>query len=326
MQLGFWKKLKRPIMTMAPMSGITDEAFRRMLLKCGRPDVFWTEFASIDGLFSKGRKKILSDLKFIKAEHPIVAQVFGTDPDLFEKTAVIVRKLGFDGIDINMGCPNRDVEKMGAGAALIKNPDLAKQIIKAVEKGAEKLPVSVKTRIGYSKDEIDKWIPILLKENIATLTIHLRTRGELFSGPVHWELAKKIIKLRNRYSPETLIFGNGGVESLERARFLAKKTGLDGIMIGKGVLNNPWFFSEREPDIRERLNAILEHNKIFEKLNKNNLNKEGEIKNFNSTKKYLKAYAAGFNGAKGLRDRLMNAKNAAEVRKIIEYFLKKVLI
>ena len=154
-------------MTMAPMSNITDAAFRRMLLKFGRPDVFWTEFVSVDGLFSKGRESILKILKFSPAERPIVAQIFGTEPDLFEKTAELIKKLGFDGIDINMGCPNKDVEKRGAGAALIKNPDLAKQIIVAVKRGAGKLPVSVKTRIGYAKNEIAEWIPVLLKENLA---------------------------------------------------------------------------------------------------------------------------------------------------------------
>ncbi len=300
-------------MTMAPMSNITDAAFRRMLLKLGRPDVFWTEFVSVDGLFSKGRESMLKALKFSPAEHPIVAQIFGTEPDLFEKTAALIKGLGFDGIDINMGCPNKDVEKRGAGAALIKNHDLAKQIIRATKRGAGNLPVSVKTRIGYAKNEIAEWIPALLKENLAVLTVHFRARNESFKVPAHWELAPKIVKLRNRYSPETLIFGNGDMKSLAQARQMAEKTGLDGIMVGRGVLLNPWFFSERTPDLSERMDAIIEHAKIFEKLHQNN-------KNFNSLKKYFKAYASGFDGAKNFRDSLMKANNAIEVNQITKKF------
>lgn len=310
-QSNFWKKLKRPIMTIAPMSDITDAAFRRMLLKFGRPDVFWTEFISADGLFSRGRENVLEDLKFFPAEHPIVAQVFGAKPDLFEKTAGLIKNLGFDGIDINMGCPNKDVEKRGAGAALIKKPDLAKQIIRAVKQGSGNFPVSVKTRIGYAKNEITEWIPALLKENLAALTVHLRIRNEFFKTPAHWELAQEIVKLRNRYSPETLIFGNGDIKSLAQARQMAKKTGLDGIMVGRGVLLNPWFFSERTPDLPERLNAIVEHAKIFEKLHKD----------FHGMNKYFKAYAAGFEGARDLRDCLMGSKNAIEAKQIIKKFL-----
>jgi tRNA-dihydrouridine synthase len=342
MPSNFYKKLKKPIMTIAPMLGVTDEAFRQMLLECGRPDVFWTEFVSVDGLFSKGREKLLEYLKFIPSEHPIVAQVFGEKPELFEKTAELIRNLGFDGIDINMGCPNRDVEQHGAGAALIKNPVLAKKIIRAAKKGAGKFPVSVKTRIGYAKDEINEWIPALLEENIALLTVHLRTRNELSKVPAHWELAEKIVKLRDRLAPKTLIFGNGDVKSLAEARQLAKKTGLDGIMIGTGVFENPWFFSEQFPDIGERLNALAKHAEIFEKINKNNvdsskailrglslrvnpeasrrIDKKGRPKNFDSVKKYFKGYAAGFEGAKDLRERLMTTKNATEIKKIVKKF------
>ena len=315
MHSNFWKKLKRPIMTVAPMLGVTDEPFRRMLLKHGRPDVFWTEFVSVDGLFSRGRAKLLPYLKFVPSEHPIVAQIFGANPDLFEKAAALIKDLGFDGIDINMGCPNGDVEKHGAGAALIKNPKLAKEIIRATKRGAGKLPVSVKTRIGYAKDQTATWLPVLLKENIAALTVHLRTRNEKFQVPAHWELAKKIVKLRDRLAPETLIFGNGDVESLTQARDLSKKSGLDGIMIGRGVLENPWFFSKRSPNIRERLGSLVKHAEIFDKI--------GNPRNFNSIKKYFKGYITEFAGAKHLRDRLFRAKSTIEIKKITKDFLKQ---
>jgi tRNA dihydrouridine synthase A len=313
MHSGFWKKLKRQIMSIAPMSGITDEAFRLMLLKHGRPDVFWTEFVSVDGLFSRGREALLPILKFTKAEHPIVAQVFGADPDLFEKTAVLIRKLGFDGIDINMGCPNKDVVKRGAGAALIKNPDLAKQIIRATKKGAGNLPVSVKTRIMPSEKETMDWISVLLEENIAVLTVHFRSKNESLGDPARWELAKKIVELRNRYAQGTLIFGNGGVRSLSEARQLAEKTGLDGIMIGRGAFEDPWFFSERRPDLSERLDAVVEHSKIFEKL----YGQKEYPDSFNIVKKHFKPYATGFRGSKEVRERLMKAKSANEVEKIV---------
>jgi nifR3 family TIM-barrel protein len=327
----FWKKLKRPVMTVAPMSGVTDEPFRQMLLKLGRPDVFWTEFVSVDGLFSEGKEKLLPILKFAKSEHPIVAQVFGAKPELFEKAAKLIKKLGFDGIDINMGCPNRDIEKQGGGAALIKNFNLAKNIIRAAKKGAalssakasagKEMPVSVKTRIGYSKDEIDKWISVLLKEDLAALTVHFRTRKELSKPPAHWDLAEKIVKLRDKISPETLIFGNGDVKSLAEAKKLARETGLDGIMIGRGILANPWLFSEKSPTPPQRLDAIIKHAEIFEKLNKHNIDKKGELKNFSSIKKFFKSYCSGFSGAKDLREKLMSARSSAEIKKIIKDFL-----
>lgn len=331
MQPNFYKKLKKPILALAPMSGVTDAAFRRMLLKLGRPDIFWTEFVSIDGLFSPGRKELLYDLKFTKAEHPIVAQVFGAKPELFEKTAKLIKKLGFDGIDLNMGCPNHEIEKIGAGAALINNPKLASQIIRATKKGwlpafakasAGTVPVSVKTRIGYRIETIDDWFPTLLKEKPAALIVHFRTRSTMFKGQANWALAKQIIKLRDKISSETLIFGNGDVKTLEEARKLAKENNLDGIMVGRAVVQNPWFFSGKTPSLSERLTAIIEHAKIFEKLNQHKLDKNGKLKNFSSIKKFFKSYCSGFVGAKALREKLMETKSVDEVIKIIKSFLK----
>ncbi|MDD3970184.1 MAG: tRNA-dihydrouridine synthase family protein, partial [Candidatus Pacebacteria bacterium] len=204
MPSNFWKKLKKPIMVMAPMSGVTDDAFRLMFLKYGKPDVFWTEFVSVEGLFSKGSENCLKILKFSKKERPIIAQVFGSDPTYFKKAAHEIEHLGFDGIDINMGCPDKAIEQKGSGAALIKNVNLAKEIIRATKEGT-KLPVSVKTRLGYDENQINEWIIPLLKENIAALTIHFRTRKEMYRYPAQWNLAKEIVRLRDLYSPETLI-------------------------------------------------------------------------------------------------------------------------
>ena len=310
-------------MILAPMSGVTDDSFRRMILKLGRPDVFWTEFISAAALLTpKGRKYCLDVLKFSPKERPIVAQIFGSDPLQIEKACAVVAELGFDGIDINMGCPDKDIEKQGAGAALIKNPGLAKEIIKAAKRAASaeasasqgrELPVSVKTRIGYDKDEISKWIPALLKENIAALSVHFRTRKEQYSSFAHWELAKKIVKLRDKYSPKTLIIGNGDIKSLEQAKQFAEKYKVDGFMVGRGALTNPWFFAGREPSIAERLEAIVEHAEIF------------DVKTFDAVKKYFNAYAKGFNGAKELREELMKVKNSAETKKVVEDFSKNVV-
>ena len=310
-------------MVMAPMSGVSDEPFRLMFLKYGKPDVFWTEFVSVDGLFSRGRNYCLKILEFSKKEHPMVAQIFGANPDNFEKAAALIEELGFDGIDINMGCPDRDIEKQGAGAALINNPELAKKIIRATQKGAPKMPISVKTRIGYDKNQINEWIPALLGENIDALILHLRTRNEMYLGSAHWELAKEIIKLRNKIAPKTLIIGNGDVKSLAEAKRLAKETGLDGIMIGRAILGNPWFFSDKTPTLSERLNAIVEHAEIFDDFHKEEVNKKNYYKKFASIKKHFHAYTKNFRGARDLRDSLMRVKNTAETRKIINDFLEK---
>ena len=331
MELGFWGKIKKPIMAIAPMSGVSDEAFRLMFLKYGKPSVFWTEFVSTDGLFSKGREYCLRVLKFDKNERPIVAQVFGADPVYFEKTAKLIAELGFDGIDINMGCPDRDIEKKGGGAALINNPALAKEIIRATKRGAGKIPVSVKTRIGYNKNQIAQWIPALLEENIAVLTVHLRTRKDMYLPPARWELAKEIVALRDKISPKTLIIGNGDVKTLEEARDLVKKTGLDGIMIGRAVLGNPWFFAPRSlgevgfgktPSVKEILNAVVEHAEIFDSFHKNDIKKDGHYKQFESLKKHFHAYTKGFKGAKELRDKLMKVENTSQVKKVIGEFFK----
>ena len=313
MQSNFWKKLKKPLFVAAPMSGVTDDAFRCMFLKHGRPDVFWTEFVSVEGLFSKGRESCLKTLKFSPEEHPIVAQIFGSDPAYFKKAAEEIERLGFDGIDINMGCPDRAIEQKGAGAALIKNVDLAKQIIRATKEGAKKLPVSVKTRLGYDENQIAEWIVPLLQENIAALTIHFRTRKEMYRSPAQWNLAKEIVRLRDLHSPETLIIGNGDIKSLTQAYKLAEENKIDGVMIGRATLGNPWFFSDKLPTIPEKLKAIVEHAELF-----------NDPKQFNVMKKHFHAYAKGFNGAPELRDRLMEVKDYSEVKKLIEKFLLRL--
>jgi tRNA-dihydrouridine synthase len=328
----FWADLKatlnRPIMAIAPMANVTDAAFRRMFAECGGPDVFWTEFVSVEGLLSRGKERLLPDLWFgngndgAPSEHPIVAQIFGAKPEQFEAVAAMIRELGFDGIDINMGCPDRAVEKQGAGAGLIKNPKLAREVIRATKRGAGGLPVSVKTRIGYNKDQIDEWIPALLEEDIAALTVHLRTRKEMSLVPAHWELAPRITALRDAHAPDTILLGNGDVSSLDDARARVAASGFDGAMVGTGVFGNPWFFTGKTPTIRERLERMVRHTELFEQLYKSNVRKkDGALKNFDVMKKHYKAYCSGFDDAKELRIKLMEAGNAGQVKELVATFL-----
>jgi nifR3 family TIM-barrel protein len=316
MKDNFWQKLKKPVFVLAPMANVTDAAFRSIIAKYGKPDVMWTEFVSADGLVSPGREVLLRDLEFSKAERPIVAQLFTGHPDKMKEAAALVFKFGFDGIDINMGCPDRAVEKQGGGAGMIKNKEAAKAVIEAAREGAPGLPISVKTRIGYNKNEIDDWIVFLLEQKLPALTVHLRTRKEMSDVPAHWELMKEIVALRDKISPETLIIGNGDVLTVVEAEQKVQETGCEGVMIGRGIFGNPWCFSGKIPTTKERLEVLVEHTKLFEKL-------LGDIKNFAIMKKHFKAYVSGWEGAKELRMELMETTSAKEVDTIIKKYLKK---
>ena len=336
MQLGFWGKLKKPIMAMAPMANVTDAAFRRMFAAqgpAGKPDVFWTEFVSVEGLLSAGRERLLVDFWYTPEERPIVAQIFGDKPAQFEEVARLVRELGFDGVDINMGCPDTGIEKSGAGASLIKDPTRAREIIRATRRGAGgeelgSIPVSVKTRLGYrSTNEMEAWLTAILEEKPAALTVHLRTRNEMSAVPAHWELAPTIVALRDRVSPGTLILANGDVASVAEAETRAAECKIDGVMIGRGMFGNPWFFNRgvggRAPNLREQLETMVEHTELFEELYRSAPAAGRQLKNFDVMKKHFKAYCSGFDGAKELRLKLMETENAGEVAKLVAEFLAK---
>jgi len=326
MKHGFWSQLPRPIFALAPMANVTDAAFRRMFAKYGKPTVLWTEFVSVEGLCSEGRGRLLTDLWFVEAERPIVAQIFGTHPAQFEETATLVAELGFDGIDINMGCPDKNVEKQGAGAALINNPTLAREIIQATKQGARGLPVSVKTRIGHRRNQIDEWLPVLLGEDLAALTVHLRTRKEMSDVPAHWELAPQIATMRTELAPETILLGNGDISSLSIGEAMCQSTGFDGVMIGRGAFGSPWFFSGAEPTVEARLRLLVEHAELFESLYHTDTDKQhGKLKNFEVMKKHFKAYIGGVPGAKELRLALMETENAIQVRALIERFIARMV-
>ena len=319
----FWQQLKadlsragRGIFVLAPMADVTDCVFREIINKYGKPDVFWTEFVSADGLAHPvAREKLLIDLRYDKAEHPIVAQIFGGKPDNIREAAKLCAELGFDGVDINMGCPDKSIEKQCAGSGMIKNPPLAREVIRAAIEGAGGLPVSVKTRIGYNKNEMETWLREVLSEDIAVLTVHLRTRKEMSDVPAHWDLMKRILEIRDEVNKNVLIFGNGDVLDINDAHQKVKETGCDGIMLGRAIFGNPWLFAGKVPTLEEKLKVMIEHTKLFEKV-------LSPHKNFAIMKKHYKAYVNNFEGAKELRVKLMEADNATEIENITNDFLK----
>jgi nifR3 family TIM-barrel protein len=328
----FWKDLPRPLLVLAPMADVTDAAFRRMIAKYSKvegpsrgsrqlavPYITYTEFVSADGLAwapEEGRKKLLRDLEYTEAERPIVAQFFTSNPETMEKAARLAVELGFDGIDINMGCPAGPINKQGAGAELIKKPELAKELVVAAKRGAGDLPVSVKTRLGYNQDTLEEWLPALLDAEPAAIIIHARTRKEMSAVPARWERVKRAVEIRNERGSTVPILGNGDVKSVEQAQQLAQETGADGVMVGRGIFGTPWFFTDTQMSVEERLRIAVEHTKLFEEL-------LGDLKSFAIMKKHFKAYVEGFDGAKELRTKLMETQSAAEVERLIEEFLAK---
>lgn len=323
-------------MVLAPLANVTDASFRKVIATYSRhirkdgteggPDVFWTEFVSADGLMRatpEGREKLMADLIYSEEERPIVAQLFSAHPEYMEKAAHLVAGLGFDGIDINMGCPDRTVEKQGCGSAMIKNPTLAQEIIQAVKRGGKGIPVSVKTRIGYNKDELNTWLPALLKEQPDVITVHARTRKEMSKVPARWGHIEKAVLIRDTiqkdipHNERTLIVGNGDVYTLADAEKKVLETGADGVMFGRAIFGNPWFFNQEiqyaNISIQEKLRVLLEHTELFETLLPE--------KNFGLMKKHYKAYVHEFDGAKELRIALMETENAEEVRSVVNRFM-----
>ncbi|HEY4515654.1 MAG TPA: tRNA-dihydrouridine synthase [Candidatus Paceibacterota bacterium] len=320
----FWQEMKvknngEPILCLAPMADVTDSAFRHIISKYSSiSHVTYTEFVSADGLCLaplEGRKKLLKDLEFSEIERPIVAQFFTSKPENMERVARLAAELGFDGVDINMGCPDKSIEKQGAGAALIKNPKLARELIRAAKIGVQnKIPVSVKTRLGYNKDELDPpadgWLPELLAEEPAAIILHARTRKEMSLVPARWERIKRAVEIRDNLKSETLILGNGDVVDTDDARRKCRETGADGAMLGRAVFGNACLFSNHKPNLEEKLQILKEHIQLFHK----NL---GQVKSFAIMKKHFKAYLAGYEGVFDLKNKLMETNNAEEAVSLI---------
>jgi tRNA-dihydrouridine synthase len=328
----FWNGLSRPFFVMAPLADVTDPAWRKLVAKRGKPheigepaisrgkpDVFWTEFVSADGLYHTreiaklpdGENPLMRDLAFTPEERPIVAQLFSSKPEMMAYGAQLVERLGFDGLDINMGCPDKAIERQGCGSAMIKTPELAQAVIRAA-KEATGLPVSVKTRVGYNHESLDEWLPALLETKPAAVTLHLRTRKEMSLVPARWELMQKAVAIRDRIAPEVLLIGNGDVQDLDDAKAKVKEAGCDGAMIGRGMFGNPWVFAGRKPEdtpLAEKLAALLDLARDFEALRPK--------KNFAILKKHIKAFVTGFDGAADLRAKLMEAATAEDLERIV---------
>ncbi len=309
-----------PIFVLAPLYNVTDSAFRQVIARRGKPDRFYTEFVSADGLMSAGREKLLREFYFTESEQPIYAQIFGANPKTIEGTARLAKDLGFAGLDINMGCPERNVVKAGSCAALIKNPDLAREVIAAAKVGAGELPVTVKTRIGFNNlEDLDEWGEALLKAKPDAITWHLRTKKEESKVPAHWELVPKIVEMAKGTGVK--IIANGDVKDLKEAREKAGQYKLDGVMLGRAIFGNPWLFSEHIPTTQEKLEALLEHTKLFEDLYRpgptNTKLFNDHCKNFAVMKKHFKAYVSGFDGAAELRTKLMETNSTTEVELIL---------
>lgn len=313
---GAYGQLPSPFFALAPMDDVTDTVFRTIVAECTPPDLFFTEFVNVDGLQSPGRERLLKKLRFVATETKLVAQLWGLKPENFYKTALQIadgsfarefglpKEVNFVGIDLNMGCPSKAEVRAGACSALIKNPELAVEIIKATQAGAGSLPVSVKTRLGFNSVDF-AWHEVLLKQNLNMLTVHGRTRKEMSKVPAHWEDIGVVRELRDRLAPETLIVGNGDVGSYAQGRQLANQYKLDGIMIGRGVFHDPFVFAENSPwELLNREQRIALFTRHVERFAGTWLYDERRVVTLN---KFCKVYINGFDGAKELRERLMSA-------------------
>lgn len=323
----FWDTLPRPFFILAPMEAVTDVVFRHVVAEAGAPDVWFTEFTNATGWAHAGDKAIGGRLIKTEDENPIVAQLWGSDPESMAKLAQYCSKLGYHGIDINMGCPDSSAIKSGGGAGMIQNPQNALKIIEAAK--TSNLPVSVKTRLGYSSvNEWSGWLTHLFEQDIANLTIHLRTKKEMSKVPAHYELIDKIKALRDTIAPETLLTINGDIKNREHGMNLFHQYDVDGIMIGRGIFNNPYAFldtnitdnsstevansSTQEGETRMRLDLLQYHLDLFDRYH------QQTGRSFDTLKKFLKIYVRDFEGCAEMRDKLMNTHNTNEVRAILQ--------
>jgi tRNA-dihydrouridine synthase len=311
----FWQDLPRPFFILAPMEAVTDVVFRHVVDKAAAPDVYFTEFTNTDSYCSpKGEHSTRGRLAFTDDEQPIVAQIWGKNPEHFRQMAQGMKERGFAGIDINMGCPDKSVVHGGAGSGLIRTPELASEIIAATKEAG--LPVSVKTRLGDVRaEEWTTWLTHLFKQDIVNLTIHLRTRKEMSKVPAHFELIAEIKKLRDEIAPHTFLTINGDIRDREHGLELVDQYGVDGIMIGRGVFTNPYAFAKEQPErTKEGLLDLLNYQlDLFDKYSK-----ELEPRKFDPLKRYFKIYVRDFEGAAELRDTLMHTKSTEEVRNVLK--------
>ncbi|MGP4076302.1 tRNA dihydrouridine synthase [Halobacillus sp. K22] len=320
MKDNFWHELPKPFFVLAPMEAVTDVVFRHVVSAAARPDVFFTEFTNTESYcHPKGKDSVQGRLTFTKDEQPIVAHIWGDQPENFREMSIGLAKMGFRGVDINMGCPVQNVAAKGKGCGLIRRPDVAAEIIQASKAGG--LPVSVKTRLGYTEvEEWRDWLKHLLEQDIANLSIHLRTKKEMSNFEAHWELIPEIKQLRDEVAPNTLLTINGDIPDRQKGLELVEKYGVDGVMIGRGIFHNPFAFeTEKKEHTSEELLDLLRlqldlHDKYSEEL---------EPRMFKPLRRFFKIYVRGFSGASALRNELMSANSTDEVRAMLEEVTEK---
>ncbi|WP_411748233.1 tRNA dihydrouridine synthase [Psychrobacillus psychrotolerans] len=312
----FWRDLPRPFFVLAPMEDVTDVVFRQVVSQAGRPDVFFTEFTNSDSYcHPEGMKSVRGRLIFTEDEQPMVAHIWGDNPEYFRQMSIGMAELGFKGIDINMGCPVPNVATRGKGSGLILRPDVAAELIQAAKAGG--LPVSVKTRLGFTElEEMHDWLTHILKQDIANLSIHLRTRKEMSQADAHWELIPEIKKIRDSIAPNTLLTINGDIPDRKKGLELAEKYGIDGVMIGRGIFKNPFAF-EKEPKDHSTTEYL---NLLRLQLDLQDQYAEELPRSITGLHRFFKIYVKGFPGAGELRNQLMNTKSTDEVRAFLDKF------
>ncbi|MBK9307215.1 MAG: tRNA-dihydrouridine synthase [Nitrospira sp.] len=369
--MSFWSNLPRPIIGLSPMDGVTDACFRSVVARRGKPDIAFTEFTHVHDV-CRGPEVHLETLIYSDIERPIIAQLYGKDPDLFYQAAHAVCELGFDGLDINMGCPSKSVAASGSGAGLIRTPALACAIIQAARQGIDdwtngqtleqagfkqarieafhrlnqrrgsisptqryKLPLSVKTRIGYDEVMVEAWMETILREQPTVISLHGRTLKQMYRGAADWSAIARAAALVK--GSGTLLLGNGDIQSQGDIMARVRETGVDGVLVGRGALGAPWFFRSNEQVRRllsgslgigditdlplvmpqeERFAVLMDHAQQFQEL--------FGRKQFYRMRKHLGWYCKGFPHAASLRAQMVRVSSVDELKQVLDDFQRRV--
>jgi len=326
---------------LAPVDGVTDAAFRQIVDEVGKPDILFTEFTPTEGLY-RGRTVLLSSLKKHESETPVIAQFFGGDPRYFSYAFFVAAELGYDGVDVNMGCPDSSIVKKGGGAGLlldlpragtiidtlhtaqtewqngktVYDTDLPTEMKDAIKnltlqnnKRKSRLTISVKIRIGYETSQMPEAVKSLLEHKLDRISIHGRTFRQRYSGLANWEeIAKAVAAAKGS---GTAIFGNGDVHTLSDAHKKIVDYGVDGILIARAAFGNPWLFADRQPTDFERFEMMLKHAKLY-------LHYRPDL-DLKPMRKHFAWYCKGLHNAANLRSRLMNVTSLEDLESVLSF-------
>ena len=318
-QSSFWHKLPRPFQVLAPMEDVTDTVFRRIVAAAGKPDVFFTEFTGVDGLCGSRSHIIGRRLIHTPVESPLVAQIWGNTPENYARVAHRLAGQDFSGIDINMGCPIRKLTRKGYCSALIENRNLASEIIHATREHAGHLACSVKTRIGFRSVALDEWIGFLLEHNLDALTVHGRIAQQMSEGSADWNAIAGCVSIRNMHAPNTIVIGNGDIRSQEDIRRRVAQSGVDGVMIGRGIFGNLFIFRKdgvryEDLPIAERVRALRRHFRLHNR-------QWGQDRNYHALKKFVKMYLGEDTAMVRFTDAVLNSRNYEHGMQLITEYL-----